>query len=352
MNPHRTLTTTIGFNSRTRVGATGADTDGHSPLLFQFTHPCGCDTFDLILSQAETGFNSRTRVGATLVSCPIATMRPVSIHAPVWVRHLLQESNRDTVGFQFTHPCGCDKTFGLSGKLRRVSIHAPVWVRLLSINAATGHMPFQFTHPCGCDFTNHYPANAGYCFNSRTRVGATDEELELIAALAVSIHAPVWVRHDKSVSYSSAMLFQFTHPCGCDAATLSLHNGLVQFQFTHPCGCDRCASFVSTTIRCFNSRTRVGATNRQLACPPRSGVSIHAPVWVRLFCGQSCAVGDSFNSRTRVGATTISRWTEQLLDVSIHAPVWVRRPDEYGLSIKHATKVLRQPDARTRCGQA
>ena len=38
--------------------------------------------------------------------------------------------------------------------------------------------------------------------------------------------------------------------------------------------------------------------------------------------------------------------------VSIHAPVWVRRPDEYGLSIKHATKVLRQPDARTGCGQA
>lgn len=41
-----------------------------------------------------------------------------------------------------------------------------------------------------------------------------------------------------------------------------------------------------------------------------------------------------------------------MLEVSIHAPVWVRRPDEYGLSIKHATKVLRQPDARTRCGQA
>ena len=330
MNPHRTLTTTIGFNSRTRVGATGADTDGHSPLLFQFTHPCGCDTFDLILSQAETGFNSRTRVGATLVSCPIATMRPVSIHAPVWVRLRGHEGNRESkgfnsrtrvgathaleamainaivsihapvwvrllagaklyewMGFQFTHPCGCDKTFGLSGKLRRVSIHAPVWVRLLSINAATGHMPFQFTHPCGCDFTNHYPANAGYCFNSRTRVGATPMDGAASRRNEVSIHAPVWVRLMSNLEDNILTAFQFTHPCGCDPGR-----------------------------------------------GPRAGKI------------------PRFNSRTRVGATDDIADFDQVLTVSIHAPVWVRRPDEYGLSIKHATKVLRQPDARTRCGQA
>lgn len=60
----------------------------------------------------------------------------------------------------------------------------------------------------------------------------------------------------------------------------------------------------------------------------------------------------NFNSRTREGATKKQLGGRIGLLVSIHAPVWVRRPDEYGLSIKHATKVLRQPDARTGCGQA
>lgn len=53
----------------------------------------------------------------------------------------------------------------------------------------------------------------------------------------------------------------------------------------------------------------------------------------------------NFNSRTREGATKKQLGGRIGLLVSIHAPVWVRRPDEYGLSIKHATKVLRQPDA-------
>ena len=81
------------------------------------------------------------------------------------------------------------------------------------------------------------------------------------------------------------------------------------FQFTHPCGCD---------------------PQLQPGRPRRHG----------------------FNSRTRVGATPSGTLELYGFIVSIHAPVWVRRPDEYGLSIKHATKVLRQPDARTGCGQA
>ena len=233
----------------------------------------------------------------------------VSIHAPVWVRLLAGAKLYEWMGFQFTHPCGCDKTFGLSGKLRRVSIHAPVWVRLLSINAATGHMPFQFTHPCGCDFTNHYPANAGYCFNSRTRVGATPMDGAASRRNEVSIHAPVWVRLMSNLE----------------------DNILTAFQFTHPCGCDPGRGPRAGKIPRFNSRTRVGATYR---------------------CKIPFESQKSFNSRTRVGATGMFGCSKTSFLVSIHAPVWVRRPDEYGLSIKHATKVLRQPDARTRCGQA
>ena len=59
------------------------------------------------------------------------------------------------------------------------------------------------------------------------------------AVKVVSIHAPVWVRHE----YQALVIFIF------------------QFQFTHPCGCD------SVGMR--------GIVNPK--------VSIHAPVWVRLY---------------------------------------------------------------------
>ena len=131
---------------------------------------------------------------------------------------------------------------------------------------------------------------------------------------------------------------------------------------------------LSSPNRCFNSRTRVGATGFQGFLHILVPVSIHAPVWVRRSsvvisdvvngfqfthpCGCDAYVRAAgvrvvgFNSRTRVGATGARGRFRRKAAVSIHAPVWVRRPDEYGLSIKHATKVLRQPDARTRCGQA
>ncbi|PND11350.1 hypothetical protein CXT85_01795, partial [Akkermansia muciniphila] len=103
----------------------------------------------------------------------------------------------------------------------------------------------------------------------------------------------------------------------------------------------------------FNSRTREGATGRNLHqaqriksfnSRTREGATDHHPEQRRGHYG--------FNSRTREGATSLTTREASLCQVSIHAPVRVRRPDEYGLSIKHATKVLRQPDARTGCGQA
>ena len=146
------------------------------------------------------------------------------------------------------------------------------------------------------------------------------------------------------------------------------------FQFTHPCGCDLPICRMSASTTGFNSRTRVGATAWLQWSNSQAPVSIHAPVWVRPFvlliklsgklfqfthpCGcdsksmKPIKSSSCFNSRTRVGATINRIRLLSYKTVSIHAPVWVRRPDEYGLSIKHATKVLRQPDARTRCGQA
>ena len=97
-------------------------------------------------------------------------------------------------------------------------------------------------------------------FNSRTRVGATQQAGGLDAGSQVSIHAPVWVRRGGMSKTSNTKLFQFTHPCGCDRPL-------------------RCRNWGSLS---FNSRTRVGATHEG-NCP--------------------FAFEAGFNSRTRVGAT-------------------------------------------------
>ena len=167
---------------------------------------------------------------------------------------------------------------------------------------------FQFTHPCGCDW----------------------DDWEILTLLDVSIHAPVWVRQARARLVAQEMEFQFTHPCGCDGPLIHL----------------------ITVNDGFNSRTRVGATRLSWTCGLTHRFQFTHPCGCdRTMHGQTLATG-SFNSRTRVGATGACLPHNLKPLVSIHAPVWVRRPDEYGLSIKHATKVLRQPDARTGCGQA
>ena len=248
------------FNSRTRVGATymrfrfltpnkvsihapvwvrlGRRSYSASGILFQFTHPCGCDIPSPLKRYATLRFNSRTRVGATFCQAYGLPLYEVSIHAPVWVRHKIMSIYDDHAKFQFTHPCGCDSSAGERQGFYDVSIHAPVWVRPAPITGVS----------------------AIRCFNSRTRVGATVSGPAAHCRRAVSIHAPVWVRLHHRTPVNVFRLFQFTHPCGCD-----FRNG-------------RMLVYVGS----FNSRTRVGATGDKVLVCLRERVSIHAPVWVRL----------------------------------------------------------------------
>ena len=85
------------------------------------------------------------------------------------------------------------------------------------------------------------------------------------------------------------------------------------FQFTHPCGCDDAMDAVAQGPPGFNSRTRVGATEPEAQEEEENEVSIHAPVWVRLY------------KQVRNRAVFL---------VSIHAPVWVRPPQEHGYGWK------------------
>ena len=62
------------------------------------------------MSNIHKNFNSRTRVGATGAGFRLPDQGPTSIHAPVWVRQKSFSVTRDMVRLQFTHPCGCDLT--------------------------------------------------------------------------------------------------------------------------------------------------------------------------------------------------------------------------------------------------
>ena len=248
----------------------------------------------------------------------------VSIHAPVWVRHISIGALPEHKMFQFTHPCGCDL---FRGQPRAVSDSFNSRTRVGATppsGRSTWSPLFQFTHPCGCDCITGHPLTSFDCFNSRTRVGATASPLPqagrgrvsihapvwvrpycslriflyscfnsrtrvgatcqsdaLLRRYPVSIHAPVWVRPATVKDAANAVQFQFTHPCGCDFnATWRTMEGF-RFQFTHPCGCD----------------VHEKVERRQEA------VSIHAPVWVRLDYVGILRDSGSFNSRTRVGAT-------------------------------------------------
>ena len=165
----------------------------------------------------------------------------VSIHAPVWVRQLADYFAMRDAEFQFTHPCGCDFFPDLWEGWVTVSIHAPVWVRQIMLN---------YIHQ-----------REG--FNSRTRVGATLWRGKTPPPQPVSIHAPVWVRRFLLSGLYLPLMFQFTHPCGCD---------MTPEQETYK-------------EYGFNSRTRVGATEFNAYKVQDLIVSIHAPVWVRLIRG-------------------------------------------------------------------
>ena len=74
----------------------------------------------------------------------------------------------------------------------------------------------------------------------------------------------------------------------------------------------------------FNSRTRVGATTYDPEEIRQYLVSIHAPVWVRLFTKRQAKKLTVFQFTHPCGCDEYGERDEDMRDVSIHAPVWVR----------------------------
>ena len=118
------------FNSHTREGVTVAFTvSSLFFLIFQLTHPWGCD--DLI-NAVETYckyISTHTPV-RVWQSCHTAEIRinRISTHTPVRVWLAVQFATTKHSWFQLTHPWGCDSPILVSFVILQISTHTPVRV--------------------------------------------------------------------------------------------------------------------------------------------------------------------------------------------------------------------------------
>ena len=141
--------------------------------------------------------------------------------------------------FQSTHPVGCDDTLlclcgvwasfnpripwdaTLSPALRRratcVSIHASRGMRQKTVNGSTFVSMFQSTHPVGCDLRSPVLTRLLSSFNPRIPWDATPAGAGAESAVRVSIHASRGMRQWYSNSLIIVVMFQSTHPVGCDS---------------------------------------------------------------------------------------------------------------------------------------
>ena len=94
------------------------------------------------------GFNSRTREGATIVFCDDDDIKVVSIHAPVKVRPtVLIHNGKHITCFNSRTREGATDSKDDELKQQIVSIHAPVKVRRSTLSQVANTQLFQFTHP-------------------------------------------------------------------------------------------------------------------------------------------------------------------------------------------------------------
>ena len=117
-------------------------------------------------------FNSRTREGATSNVFDVIKINPVSIHAPVRVRHGVPAECFGVESFNSRTREGATPQKQPYKEAKNVSIHAPVRVRrFLAPSLAEGnvsiHAPVRVRPACKPEFSRLS------CFNSRTREGAT-----------------------------------------------------------------------------------------------------------------------------------------------------------------------------------
>ena len=298
----RAVSAETGFNPRTRKGATITSSAQVSACWFQSTHPQGCDSRAAPRQDRGSGFNPRTRKGATDVPANAQQFAHVSIYAPARVRPKPSSRGSHRSCFNPRTRKGATLRQLIISARARVSIHAPARVR----QSWASHDPrpgpgFNPRPRKGATGQRHQPSISRRSFNPRTRKGATRAAARELGLSDVSIHAPARVRQADPACLSRPWCFNPRTRKGAtgiiDETTLA-----ATFQSTHPQGCD--FAYFSWAARGW--------------------VSIHAPARVRPDPHHDRDNDRCFNPRTRKGATLPGRIHRRLPAVSIHAPARVR----------------------------
>ena len=269
------------------------------------------------------------------------------------------------VGFQLTHPWGCDQTIDSSYWLRGnfnshtregvtpqslqtnpqlpISTHTPVrvWQLFLStglnVKIISTHTPVRvWLDETGIQhytsISTHTPVRVWrsqpprphnlYYFNSHTREGVTSCRTYKTSQQHFNSHTREGVTPCGSyLNYSAG--FQLTHPWGCDIFWIEERDLYPVFQLTHPWGCDYQAViyFVRDEIS-THTPVRVWRSGKQNKLLLQS-ISTHTPVrvWQSYLCELNFQF--DFNSHTREGVTwaCIIAVKEQI--ISTHTPVRV-----------------------------
>ena len=143
----------------------------HTPW-FQFTRPRGARRRRHGHQRRRYCFNSRAHVGRDLANGVPDSDESVSIHAPTWGATRATSTTCPTTRFQFTRPRGA--RHGNDYGIIKSSL-------------------FQFTRPRGARHGRDegVPVFGAVSIHAPTW-GATDEIIQVFAAMKVSIHAPTW----------------------------------------------------------------------------------------------------------------------------------------------------------------
>ena len=132
-------------------GATLAQREALTKLLFQSTHPRGVRHGSLAMEIVPARFQSTHPRGVRLrIALRSFSDFPISIHAPTWGATGLSPPYKIKIIFQSTHPRGVRPSPAESGKrfLEFQSTH-PRGVRLTNFGSRHVDFLFQSTHPRG-----------------------------------------------------------------------------------------------------------------------------------------------------------------------------------------------------------
>ena len=211
-------TLTHSFNPRTHTGATRRE-------------KCSC--------RGQSGFNPRTHTGATSPVIAALSLQMVSIHAPIRVRRLSLDLQGHSLScFNPRTHTGATGVYMAELMPLEVSIHAPIRVRPAAATGGSCRIRFNPRTHTGATSCRIRTSSVSLCFNPRTHTGATTTLTSLQSSQSVSIHAPIRVRLvNLSVTSVTPSRFNPRTHTGATGEALSEQIVLV-FQSTHPYGCD------------------------------------------------------------------------------------------------------------------